>query len=413
MYQIQRQALLAKGNKTEGLDVSLGRVTRALVMSLVALAAALGAWACSAGEAPAPAPAKTALPPVPAMATVASFPTLYAANNENWTSFAVKDDQGYRVLNAKASGLPGLMYVRPGDALNLVLQENGGQSWVLSATIVGKDGQPVEVQQADSDTVTEIDKADGKIALIKTRKGLLYHVDVKLATFDFFDGKATKTICWLDNLKRNCVFAARFIQRGDSLWAVGGTLTDWGKKTELRNIHGEQPIVQKMIRNRFARNHNNDYWYYVYTQFPNIKYEVDSRWYTDVRLQRVGEPPHWHKDREPSQFSELAVLGPRTQTPPIGVSVVVEGDTISNNMSGSIASTNVVSSVNTNSNTNRSTNVNSNSNANSNENNNANSNTNQNQNENNNANSNSNSNTNQNQNSLRNRSSLRNGGGQQ
>lgn len=368
-------------------------------------------------EAPKEAPAANKNPALPAMATVASFPALYTVNNEDWVSFTVRMGDQFRVLNVKAKNEPFVMYVRPNDILNLVLQKNDDQFWILGMHWIDTNGAAVDVETEESDTITSLDKtSDKRTAILKTRKGHTYHVDKKLATFGFHDGKRAVEVCWLDHLRTGQVVEMSYIQRGDTRWGVEATLVTWGGKKKLRSNHGDQPIVTRIWKTRFGPDGRraNDWWYYVQTDHPKIRYEVDARWNSDVRLQKVGQPPLWHKNKEPSPYSELAALsGP--SGPGTVINVAVEGDTVSNSLNGSIASTNTVSGVNSNSNSNSnvSTNVNSNQNSNANSNSNSNENQNQNQNSNQNANSNENSNQNENNNDLRNslRNSVRNGSG--
>jgi hypothetical protein len=344
----------------------------------------------------APAPSKYGAI-IPAMATVASVPALYAAHDENWISLTIKAEDGWRVINAKARSLPDLMLVRPGDNLNLVLQKDGSQEWVLSFSIVGPDGIPVGVLVEEADVVTEVDRTDRNVAVAKTRRGQAYKIDRRLSSYELYDGAFLRPHDWSSRVRVGEIVRFEYVQRADARWAVAAR-TGSGRHY---NPHADPQVVTKIVSARYSEDGRrmNHYWYYVWTQFPKIKYEVDSRQHVDVRLQRVGDPPMWHKDREPSPFSEVATLSAPSRVPPLGVNVLVQGDTTNVSSINSVTGINTSTNVNSNANSNQNANTNTNSNSNWNANNNQNSNSNANNNQNTNTNANQNQNSNSNQNS--------------
>lgn len=329
---------------------------------------------------------------VPVLGVAASIASLYTANNVNWIAMTVQTPEGFRTINARAIDHPELMHVRTGDALNMVITEQGGQAWVLSLVLVGGDMQPVYIEEAKSDVVKSIVR-ERLVSIVTMKNGDVYKIDRKIGY-------------WESKLMRGNVVTFKYLQRTDGKWATSAVLNTWGRPYDLRNTHADPVIVTNIVRVRCGPDgrRTNDWWYYISTNHEKIRFEVDSRWNRDVRLQCVGSPPIWHADREPSPYASSIMLsmpvrqnnghspininiqGPTVNT---GVNNVVDARVSSNN---SVSGTNL--SMNSNSNSGTNVNNNSNDNANSNENSSVNSNSNDNANSNDNDNTNSNTNDN-------------------
>jgi hypothetical protein len=327
---------------------------------------------------------------VPVLGRVVSIASLYTANNVNWIATTVQTNDGFRTINAKAVDHPELMHVRTGDMLNMVITEQGGQAWVLSLVLVGADMQPVYVEEAKADVVQSIVR-DRLVSTVTMKNGDAYRIDRKIGY-------------WESKLMKGNVVTFKYLQRPYGRWATSAVRSTWGRPYDLRNTHADPVIVTKIVSLRYGPDGRraSDWWYYISTNHEKIRFEVDSRWNSDVRLQCVGSPPIWHADREPSPYASSIMLSrPVPQdNGPSPINVNIQGPNVNtgvnNVMDARVSSDNNVSGTNlsTNSNSNSGTNVNSN--ANSNSNNNANSSVNSNSNDN--ANSNANDNTNSNSN---------------
>jgi len=335
---------------------------------------------------------------ISSLVKVVSIVSLYTANNINWIAVTVQDANGLRVLNAKAINVPILMHVQPNDLLSIVTQESDDQSWVLSLSFVNDKWQAVDPQDAESDSILDIQRGE-RLVTIKTRRNVLYKLDPKISY-------------WHKHLMRGNVVAFKYIDRSDGKWVISATYHTFSGPTFYRNTHADPIIVTQIVKGRYGPdNRRNDWYYYISTNHPKIRYEVDSRWNRDVRFQKVNEPPIWHPDRDPMVGGDTIVIGSISRRPagpevvvnvsnPVSVSNPVQvgssttlntSTSLSNSLSGSVTSTNNVASTNTNANSNS----NSNNNQNNNQNQNQNDNQNQNQNNNNNQNSAQNSNSNQ------------------
>jgi hypothetical protein len=277
--------------------------------------------------------------------------------------------------------MPVLMHVRPGDLLNLVTQESDNQSWVLAITFLGENAQAVDPQDERSDSILEITRTE-QLVTIRTARKVTYKLDPKVSY-------------WHKHVTRGDVVAFKYIARADGRWAISATRHTFGGSFFLRNTHADPTIVTAIVKGRYGpENQRNDWYYYISTNHPKIRYEVDSRWNRDVRFQKVGEPPIWHADKEPAPNSQLAVIGtigkqpagpevivnvasPVSVSSPVSVTTNLKTSTsLSNSLSSSVNSTNNVTSVNSNANNNSNSNSNQNSNQNQNDNQNQNQNSN-------------------------------------